>query len=399
MADRQPFRNKVAIVGTGVVQSVRHADVPLASLAVQTADEAIRDAGLTRDMIDGVATGSSLPAPGSTRTIQLGIDIVDSGFLTEHMELDPSWTYDNPSFPPAFVRAVEAVASGSVKYALVNRMLHNPTGRYNAFSGANAAGDNQWTAPYGIVPGPSGFAMPYLEYQQRYGAKREHMATLAVQIRKNVQSIPQAYWHGRELTVDDYMNCRMISEPMCLHDNDIPVDGGGSFVITTAERAKELPNKPVYITDWGVLQAKPPIPGTFGSLDAMYEPTQAMAKRIWNRTGWSPSDVRVVEAFDGFLPAALFWVETFGFCPIGEAWSFIQDGRIEAGGEFPLLSGGGNMGWGRVHGVPHVLECYWQLSGRAGERQVSGATTAFSSYSIPGISQATAILYTSDEAA
>ncbi len=129
----------------------------------------------------------------------------------------------------------------------------------------------QWTAPYGYVAPTTGMAMPYLEYQQRYGACREHMATLAVQIRKNVQRIPQAYWYGHELTVDDYMNSRMISEPMCLFDNDIPVDGGGSFIITTAERAKDLPNKPVYVTDFGLQPPSGLAPGTISALDDIYD--------------------------------------------------------------------------------------------------------------------------------
>jgi acetyl-CoA acetyltransferase len=400
LVDRQLFRNKVAIVGFGIAQSLRHAEVPVGSIGVDTADQAIKDAGLTRKQIDGVACGVSLPAYGSERVLRSGTSFVDSNFLINQMELEPRWWYDDASFPPALVHAVQAVASGAANYVLVNRTLHNPAGRYNTFAAAQAAGSRQWTAPYGYVAPTSGIAMPYMEYQQRFGMKREHMATLALQIRKNVQHIPQAYWFGRELTFDDYMNCRMISEPMCLFDNDIPVDGGGSFIITTAERALDLPNKPVYVTDWALTPDKNhPVPGTCGSLDKLYEPTQEMARQLWNRTGWRPEDVRVVQMYDGFMPLVLFWLETLGFCPVGEAFKFIQDGRIEAGGEFPLLSGGGNLGWGRIHGVPHVLECYWQLSGRAGERQISGATTGLSTYSVPGLVSATAILYSSDAAA
>jgi acetyl-CoA acetyltransferase len=200
--------------------------------------------------------------------------------------------------------------------------------------------------------------------------------------------------------VDDYMNCRMISEPMCLLDNDIPVDGGGSFVITTAERAKNMPNNPVYVTDWALMpQTKSSPPGAYGSLDDLYAPTVDVINRMWNRTGWRPAEVKVVQPYDGFLPLVLFWLEILGFCEVGEAWRFIQDGRISVDGDFPLLSGGGNLGWGRIHGVSHVLECYWQLSGRAGVRQLSNATKGLSTYAVPGYRTATTILYSSDEAA
>ncbi|MFF3574562.1 thiolase family protein [Nocardia jiangxiensis] len=398
MVDKHQFRNKVAIVGYGITKSRRHADVPIASLAVETADQAIKDAGLTRAQIDGVATATSLPAYGSNRVLRPGYGFVDADFLIEHMELDTLWSYDDVSFPPAVVRAVQAVASGAASYVLLNRTLHNPAGRYNSFTETLAGGETQWTAPYGYVAGTSGIAMPYMEYQKRYGMKREHMATLALQIRKNVQSIPEAYWYGKELTFEDYMTARTISEPMCLFDNDIPVDGGGSFIVTTAERAADMPHQPVYITDWGLVQnTYKPIPGTLGSLDAMFEPTRYMAKKLWNRSGWHPSDVDVPQLYDGFLPVALWWMECLGFCGIGEAWQYIQDGRIDPKGEFPLLSGGGNIGWGRIHGIPHILENYLQLSGRAGHRQISGATTGISTYSVPGFVHATTILYSSDK--
>jgi acetyl-CoA acetyltransferase len=398
MADRLPFRNKVAIVGYGVTKSRRHANVPVGCLAMETADQAIKDAGLTLSQIDGVATGTSLPAYGSNRVLRPGYAFVDAGFLIEHMQLETSWSYDDESFPPALVRAVQAVTSGAANYVLVNRTLHNPAGRYNSFTELTAVGEAQWTAPYGYVAGVSGIAMPYMEYQQRYGMRREHLATLALQIRRNVQSIPEAYWHGTELTLEDYMSSRMISEPMCLLDNDIPVDGAGSFVVTTAERAADLPHKPVYITDWALLQdTYRPVPGTLGSLDAMYSPTRSMARRLWNRSGWKPADVRVPQPYDGFLPLVLWWLECLGFCDAGEAWRFIQDGRIDPKGNFPLLSGGGNIGWGRTHGIPHVLENYLQLSGRAGDRQVANATTGLSTYGVPGWAHSTTILYSSDQ--
>ncbi len=104
MVDKQPYRNKVAIVGTGVAQSLRRAAVPIGSIAIDTADQAIADAGLSRSDIDGVACGSSLPAfGGSGRSMRNGFDFVDTTFLAKHMKLNTSWNYDHASFPPALV--------------------------------------------------------------------------------------------------------------------------------------------------------------------------------------------------------------------------------------------------------------------------------------------------------
>lgn len=401
-------RNKVAIVGVGHTKAVRHSDVPVGSLAVSASDAAIADAGLTRDDIDGVACGTSLPAYGTSRQLSSGVGFVDSGFLVDHMQLSTGWSFNDFAFPPAFSYALQAVASGAANYVLVNRSLHNPVGRYNSFQESLAVGDRQWTAPYGYIAPTQGIAMTYMEYQQRYGARREHMATLVTQIRRNVQKIPDAYWCGTEMTFDDYMNCRMINEPMCLFDNDIPVDASGSIVVTTAERARDLPNKPVYITGWATSRdtggyigraglARPSTPATNGPLNAFYERGQELSNRLWSLSGWSARDIDVFQPYDGFTPLVWFWLEVLGFCGVGEAWQFIQGGRIESQGEFPLLSGGGNQGWGRVHGFPHILECYLQLSGRAGDRQLQQAERALSTYGHPAMGPA--FLYSNDASA
>ena len=394
----QGFRHEVAIVGAAMAKSVRHAEVATGALAVQTADAAIADAGLTRADIDGVACGVSLPSYAmKDRVKRPGLEFVDSAFLTEHLALEPEWALDDGSFPPALAHAVFAVASGAATTVLVNRTLHNPAGRYNTMMSQAAHGWDQWSAPYGVVAPATLIAMPYMEYQRRSGARREHMATLVLQQRQNVQRIPDAYWYGKPLTFDDYMTARMVGEPMCLFDADIPVDGSGSFVVTTAERAKDLPHTPVYITAWAkVRRPMEWLPGSHGTLDGFYERGEDLAGRLWAHSGWGPDDVQVVQLYDGFTPLVLWWLEVLGFCPKGEAWQFIQDGRIAADGPFPLNSGGGNQGWGRVHGVPHVLECYLQLAGRAGDRQIPNAERALSTYATPGHAIGEALLYSND---
>ena len=284
MPETGRLRNQVAIVGAAVAKSVRHSDRPVGSLAVEMSDAAIADAGLTRADIDGVACGTSLPADAGARITRSGFEYVNSDFLAEHMELQAEWSMDDGSFPPALARAAMAVASGAAECVLVNRTVHNPPGRYHNFSGFEATGNDQWTAPYGYVGWISGMAMGYKEYQHRYGARREHMATFVIQMKDNVQRIPDAYWYGRPVTFDDYMNSRMISDPICLFDNDIPVDGGGSFVITTAARARHLPNQPVYITSWAkVRKYQPWLPGSLGALDEYYEGGYDLAQRLWSQ--------------------------------------------------------------------------------------------------------------------
>jgi acetyl-CoA acetyltransferase len=388
----------VAIVGAATVKSQRHADVPVGSLAVQMSNAAIEDAGVTRADIDGISCGTSLPADAA-RTLQAGFDFVNSDWLTEHLGLTPVWSLDDGMFPLALVKACIAVASGAATCVLVNRTVHNPAGRYHSFASQAADGLSQWTAPYGYVGWVSGMAMSYKEYQQRFGATREHMAAFVVQMRENAQRHPNAYWYGKPLTFDDYMSARMISEPLSLFDNDIPVDGGGSFVVTTPERARDLRHRPVYITSYAKIRQKkawPAVPGTLGALDEFYDGGFTMAERLWGDSGWKPGDCDVVQLYDGFAMETWYWLETLGFCGKGEAFEFVQDGRIAPDGPFPLNTGAGNIGWGRVHGMAQVLETYLQLAGRAGERQTPDAVRGISTFGDPAHDVGSAILYTNE---
>lgn len=388
----------MAIVGAATVKSERRAGVPVGALAVRMSDDAIADAGLTRSDIDGISCGTSLPADAA-RTLQAGYDFVNSDWLGEHLGLEPVWSLDDGMFPQAFKKACLAVSAGAASCVLVNRTVHNPAGRYHSFAGREATGLAQWTAPYGFVGWVSGMAMSYKEYQQRFGASREHMASFVVQMRQNAQGHPNAYWYGKPLTFDDYMAARMISEPLSLFDNDIPVDGGGSFVVTTPERAKDLPHKPVYVRSFAKVREKKPwpaVPGTLGALDDYYEGGFAMADRLWGDSGWKPTDCDVVQLYDGFAMETWYWLETLGFCGKGEAFEFVQDGNISPDGPFPLNTGAGNIGWGRVHGLAQVLESYVQLAGRAGERQIPDAVRGISTFGDPAHDVGSAILYTNE---
>jgi acetyl-CoA acetyltransferase len=110
-----------------------------------------------------------------------------------------------------------------------------------------------------------------------------------------------------------------------------------------------------------------------------------MAQELWSRAGLGPGDVDLPQLYDGFSPFIWFWLEVLGYCGIGEAHELVADGGIDSSvaGALPVLSGGGALGNGRMHGVPQMLECYLQLSGRAGERQRLDATVGVACHSSP----------------
>jgi acetyl-CoA acetyltransferase len=383
---------QVALAGYAQSKIERRASVPLGALALDTARRAIADAGLSLAQIDGVANASLLPSFGAHGLID-GVSIVTANWLAEHLDLSTRWIAGYAGWGTltgSMILAVNAIASGAATHVLVFRALSNPPGRYHDNAIAEAADGMQWTVPYGMWAPPAKIALPYMEYLQRYGAGREAMATLVVQLRQNVQRMPWAYWYGKPLSVDDYMNARMVADPISVLDCDIPVEGVAAFVLTRGERARDLPHKPVYVAGFaqGRSQAEPLM------LDDIMQGGKALCETLWESAGIGRDEIDVPQIYDGFSPLVYFWLESLGYCPQGEAHRFIQDGAIAADGELPLISGGGAIGNGRMHGVPQLLECYLQLSQRAGERQLRRAEVGLACHAMP--QSGAAMIFTAD---
>jgi acetyl-CoA acetyltransferase len=369
---------RVAIAGYAQTPIVRHADAPLGASTASTARAAIADAGLRVADVDGFVTVPLMPAIGDHVPVD-GIDFVTTGWLAHHLGVYPRFLADfsgGGQITGTVALAAHAIASGAAETVVVHRALHNPQGRYHGTQSREATGLNQWTTPQGHFGPIVTIALAYTEYLQRFGATREAMAAVVVEARKNGARIPWSYWCGKPLSVDEYLAAPLINDPMGRLDCDIPVDGVAAFVLTSAERAGDLPHRPVYVG--GTAIASPPrrrLPMHW-PLDDIYEAGQHVVGRLFEHTGLGAADIDLPQMYDGFSPIVWFWLEALGFCPVGEAHRFVQDGRIDSDAPdgLPILSGGGALGNGRMHGVPQMLECYLQLSGRAGDRQRERAT-------------------------
>lgn len=378
--------NRIAIVGYAHSEVVRRTAEPLGITALRTARAAIEDAGLTPEQIDGFTSSSLLPSSGEHEA-QDGISVVTSDWLAKHLGGHAHYVAGFQGIGQltgSLSLAISTLASGAADYVLLHRALHNPAGKYNDNPMTEFAGDQQWSAPQGFFGALPAIAMVCNEYCQRYGADRESLADLVVEARKNGARLPWSYWHDKPLTREAYLAEPPINDPMSRLDCDIPVQGVGVFILTTAERARDLPNKPVYISGQGFgypLHHRIPLHWT---LDEMMEAGEGLARRLWESSGLGPGDIDTAQVYDAFSPFVYIWLEVLGFCPVGEAHRFVRDGGIDS--DIPeslgALSGGGAIGNGRLHGLPQLLECYLQLSGRAGERQ-RPTTNAVMSYSAP----------------
>lgn len=381
-------RNKVAIVGYAHSKVVRRPVEPLGVTAVRTARTAIADAGLSVRQIDGFVASALMPSSGGHETRD-GVSTVSPNWLAQHLGAAPRYAagfQGHGQLTGSMTVAVNALASGAADYVLVHRALHNPpAGKYNDNPMTAAAGDMQWTAPQGFFGALPAIAMVYNEYCQRYGATREAMARVVVEARKNGARIPWSYWFDKPLSIEDYLAEPVIVDPMSRLDCDIPVQGVGVFILTTADRARDLPNTPVFISGYANGYPQRHRLPLHWTLDEMQEGGQAVAGRLWESAGLAgPEDIDLAQPYDAFSPFVYIWLEALGFCARGEAHRFVIDGGIDSSrpGSIAALSGGGAIGNGRLHGLPQLLECYLQLAGRAGERQ-RPVTNAVFSYSAP----------------
>ena len=387
MSGRFAASNKVAIVGYAHSQVRRHADRPLGAQAVDTARAGIADAGLRLEQIDGFVSSSLLPSAGG-QIAEDGVSTVSSAWLAQHLGANPRYVagFEGIGQITGSVGiAVNAVASGAADHVLLHRALHNPAGRYHANPMREARGQQQWTAPQGFFGPLAMIALPYNEYLQRFGARRESMAAVVVEARKNGARIPWSYWHDRPLSTSEYLTAPMLFDPVCRYDCDIPVDGAAAFVFTSADRAKDLPHPPVYVAGYAAGTPDRRRLPLHWPLDDILDGGAQTARRLWEHAGIAAEEVDLPQVYDGFSPFVWLWLEVLGFCPPGEAHRFVEAGGIDSDrpDAIPALSGGGALGNGRMHGITQMLECYLQLARRAGDRQRDKATIGLACHSSP----------------
>jgi acetyl-CoA acetyltransferase len=374
------FEQRCIISGIGQSEVGRRLQKGVMTLTLDACLEAIADAGLEPKDVDGViswpgavsrAEGLAPPGPGSSGP---GVHAI-----TDALRLNPSWHYGGPETPGMFAAVIQAclaVASGLCRHVLVYRALNEATAWRLAtervsVDPAGVAGTMQWMLPYGAFSGPNWMGLWATRHMHEFGTAREHMAAIALNARRNAQRNPKAVLQG-ELTMDDYLSSAMISDPLCLYDCDIAVDGATAVIVSTRDHAVDLPHPPVRIEAVGsALHGR-------ASWDQWADMTETAAAHagahLWSRTDMTPSDVDVAGLYDGFTVLTLFWLEGLRFCGKGESGPFVEGGsRIALDGELPLATGGGQLSAGRLHAFGHLYEVCLQLRGQAAGRQVTGA--------------------------
>lgn len=344
---------------------------PLA-LTVEAVLAALHDAGLSPADIDGVSTwpGSTARTPGFS-----GVGVWE---LQDALGLELDWFSGGPETAGqlgAVVNAYAAVAAGLARRVVCFRTVWESTAQSPehraSIVGAGTGrigGWPQWLSPFGAVSAANWTAMLAQRHFHEFGTTREQLAAIALTQRANAARNPAAIFRD-PLTLDAYLGSRMISDPLCLLDCDIPVDGSTAIVVTRADMAAGLRRPGLPIASIGCALRSRPSWDQFDDLTTMA--ARDAAAMLWSRTDLKPADVDVALLYDGFSFLTLAWLEALGFCGRGESGPFVEHGtRIAPDGDLPLNPHGGQLSAGRLHGFGFLHEACLQLWGDAGERQI-----------------------------
>jgi acetyl-CoA acetyltransferase/uncharacterized OB-fold protein len=366
------FEHRSVLSGIGRSALGRRLMVDPLSLTIDACTAAVADAGLTFDDIDGLST---YPGPAGVGMSEGGVTAVEDA-----LRLRPTWHNGGIELPGpggSVIAAMLAVAAGLCRHVLCFRTVWEST--YAAMglrppSSPRAAGQRQWSAPFGALSPANWIALNASQYFHRYGATRELLGRIALNDRANAARNPAAIYRD-PMTMDDYLSARPITTPFGLYDCDVPCDCSIAVVVSDASVAGDLPNRAVRIEAVGT-QITERI--SWDQSTITHEPqVLGQSAHMWTRTDMTPADVDLALVYDGFTFNAISWLEALGFCELGEAKDWIDGGRtIALDGALPVNPHGGQLSEGRTHGFGFLYEAVTQLRHDAGERQVADATTA-----------------------
>ncbi len=374
--DQREFRDKVAIVGIGTTDFSRNSGRSELQLAVEAIMQAVDDAGLTVDDIDGIVK-YSVDTSGDPTTIAATLGLPDLSY----------WALSAGAGAGSCAtvgHAANALLAGQAKYVACFRAFNGNSGaRYGTHMGRpvrrEAGGGfsyGEFSQPYGLYAPAQTYSLIARRHMIEYGTPQDALGAVALACRSHAVRNPRAQMQ-KPLTFDDYHNSRWIAEPLHLLDCCLTTDGAAAVILTTADRARDLKQKPAYISAWG--QAAGPEP-MMGMLDPWLTqpnitetPSRSMAQKLYAMAGVGPGEIDVAQFYDCFTITVLLQIEDYGFCKKGEVAGFVGDGSaLQAGGALPINTAGGNLSEGYIHGFNHVLEGVRQIRGTS-SAQVDGA--------------------------
>ncbi len=344
-----------SIAVVGAAETTEMGKIPNTSIIGLHADAALNamaDAGISANEIDGIATA--------------GISPVD---LAHYLGITPTYadgtSVGGCSFMLHVRHAAAAINEGLCTTVLIT---HGESGRSGV--GAGGRGSNrsvlssQFEAPYGPVGPPTLFTIPWSRYAHVYGASSEDLARVAVTQRAWAARNPRAKFQD-PLSMDEVLDATMIATPFTKLMCCLVTDGGGALILTSADRVDEFAGKPAFILGTGESVETPMV-------SQMEDFTSSRAFRVAGKKAFdeaeiTPADVDHLMIYDAFAHLPIFGLEDLGFVGKGEAPGFIADGNTAIGGSLPLNTNGGGLSYmhSGMYGMYALQESVRQVRGIA----------------------------------
>jgi acetyl-CoA acetyltransferase len=368
MSPLQSLRGTAAIAGVatfGCGETPGFTDMELLARAARLA---VADAGLKMSDIDGICSASV----AATMWVMPVI---------EHLGLNPRYIdgtmLGGSSFIAHLLPAMQALQSGQCNAVLV---CYGSAQRSGSVNRAEIARSRKlmdplpYEAPYDPLTPASSYALAASRHMHEFGTTRRDLAEVAVAARAWARLNPEAFMRD-PLSIEQVLAARMLSDPLSVRDCCLVTDGAGAYVLVRADRARDLPHKPVHVLGnstavWNRQISSMP--------DLTVTAASQSGREAYVMAGLTPRDIDVVQLYDAFTINTLLFLEDLGFCKKGEGAAFVRNGGIAPGGHLPVNTNGGGLSCVHpgMYGIFAVIEAVRQLRGDCGERQVPGARTA-----------------------
>ncbi len=364
-------KKKVVIAGVGETEQGKIPNKSSFHFLSEASKLAIEDAGLKKDDVDGLVTAFS---------------------LVEHTFMHCTTFADYFGMNPRFFSSV-AVGGATAVWMVAEAAMAITSGQAevvlcvrgdNTLSGISSSGmlaliremcHAEFEFPYGLTT-PGGYALAAQRYLHDWGSRREHLAAVAVTMRKHAADKENAM-NKDPLSIEDVLSSRVIAEPLTKYDCSVISDGGAAFIVTTEDKAKELgiTNNLAYL--WGMGQGySHQYLTSLENLDQIYNAVERSGQKAFGTAGIEPRDVDIAFLYDCFTITVLLELEGLGFVPRGEGGAFALEGRMEIGKDLPVNTHGGLLSQAHLGAMHHVVEATLQLRGDAGKRQVENPEVA-----------------------
>ena len=349
---------KAAIAGIGATEFSKDSGRSELQLAIEATKAALDDAGLTPADVDGMVTYTG----DSNNEIEIARSIG-----TPELTFFSRIHHGGGAACGTVQQAAMAVATGIAEVVVCYRAFNERS--QNRFGRTDRPPPNPytWYQPFGLVTPASWVAMFATRYMHEFGVQSSDFGVVAVADRKHAATNPAAWFYERPITLEEHQQSRWIVEPLHLLDCCQESDGGVAIVVTSVERAKDLPNPVVTIdaASQGAAHDQESMTSYYRDDIAGLPEMGLVGRQLWQQSGLTPADVQTAIIYDHFTPFVLVQLEELGFCGRVEAKEFVAGGNIELGGGLPINTHGGQLGEAYIHGMNGIAEAVRQVRGTA----------------------------------